>query len=117
VDVPGDGDDVSFLLAEHRCGAIVEVGAEDLAALPAELNPVVVGRLIATPGVRLRGGAGIAASVAAVGCVAGDVAGVGGVADVGQVAGVGDIGGSGEVELLTAAVRESWSTSFAERIA
>jgi hypothetical protein len=33
------------LFAEHRLAALVEIDQGDLASLPAELNPVVVGRL------------------------------------------------------------------------
>jgi phosphoribosylformylglycinamidine (FGAM) synthase-like enzyme len=53
VDCPGGGGDVSFLLAEHRCGAVVEMAEADLENLPAELEPVVLGRLTATPGIRI----------------------------------------------------------------
>lgn len=36
------------LFAEHRVGAVVEVAPEDVAALPAELDPVVLGVLEGT---------------------------------------------------------------------
>ena len=52
VEIPPGEEDASFLLAEHRCGALVEVAESDLEHLPGELSPVVVGRLTATPGVR-----------------------------------------------------------------
>jgi phosphoribosylformylglycinamidine synthase len=45
--------DVGALFAEHRCAAVVEVAPERLATLPAGLQPVVVGRLHAAPGIRL----------------------------------------------------------------
>ena len=43
------------LFAEHRCGALVEIDEADLAVLPADLNPIPVGRLTSTAGVRLSG--------------------------------------------------------------
>ncbi|HEY8546930.1 MAG TPA: hypothetical protein VIL36_17840, partial [Acidimicrobiales bacterium] len=43
------------LFAEHRGGALVEVRADDVPHLPAELRPVVVGTLTAEPGIRVGG--------------------------------------------------------------
>ncbi|HEX8867787.1 MAG TPA: AIR synthase-related protein, partial [Lentzea sp.] len=43
------------LFAEHRVGAVVEVAQSDVAALPAELNPVVVGTLVPGAGIQLDG--------------------------------------------------------------
>jgi phosphoribosylformylglycinamidine synthase len=39
------------LFAEHRLAALVEIDPADLASLPAELNPVVVGRLTSDGGI------------------------------------------------------------------
>jgi phosphoribosylformylglycinamidine synthase len=39
------------LFAEHRCGALVEIGPDDVEALPPELNARPVGLLSATPGI------------------------------------------------------------------
>ena len=55
LETPGGGQDVSYLLEEHRCGALVEVDEADLHRLPADLGAVVAGRLSATPGVRVGG--------------------------------------------------------------
>jgi phosphoribosylformylglycinamidine synthase len=63
------------LFAEHRCGSLVEIDESSFTALPAELRPVRVGRLIGS----------------------------------GQVK-------AGDWELLTPAVAERWSTSFARRL-
>ena len=49
---PGAGG-TPELFAEHRCGALVEVAEEDVARLPEELNPVVVGRLGEAFGMRV----------------------------------------------------------------
>src|SRR5262249_45820766 len=40
IDVAGPGDDVAHLLAEHRCGALVEIDESRLDQLPAALAPV-----------------------------------------------------------------------------
>jgi phosphoribosylformylglycinamidine synthase len=53
IDVTGHGDDVAALVAEHRCGALVEVQESDLGRLPSALTPVVVGRLSQASGVRV----------------------------------------------------------------
>jgi hypothetical protein len=42
-------------LKEHRIGAVIEVPADRVNALPATLYPVVVGRLVAQPGIRVDG--------------------------------------------------------------
>ena len=63
------------LFAEHRCGSLVEVDESGFAALPAELRPVRVGRLISSGHVK-----------------------------------------ANDWELLTPAVAERWSTSFARRL-
>jgi phosphoribosylformylglycinamidine (FGAM) synthase-like enzyme len=44
------------LLAEHRCAAVIEVDESDVDGLPAELTPLVVGRVSAERGVRYAGG-------------------------------------------------------------
>lgn len=54
VDV-GSGD-ARDLFAEHRCGALVEIAERDLDGLPAALDPVVVGRISESFGVRVGGG-------------------------------------------------------------
>ena len=49
LDPPAAG--LEALFAEHRLAALVEIDPADLASLPAELNPVVVGRLTSDGGI------------------------------------------------------------------
>lgn len=55
VDLDPAAGRADVLFAEHRCGAVVEIDPADLAALPAALNPLVLGRLSADRGMRLDG--------------------------------------------------------------
>jgi phosphoribosylformylglycinamidine synthase len=53
VDIDPSIATLEDLFAEHRCAVLVEVDVADLAELPAELHPVVIGRLTGTGQVRL----------------------------------------------------------------
>jgi phosphoribosylformylglycinamidine (FGAM) synthase-like enzyme len=55
VEVAAPPRGVAELLAEHRCGALVEIAEEELPRLRPELSPVVVGRLSRRSGVRVGG--------------------------------------------------------------
>jgi phosphoribosylformylglycinamidine synthase len=63
IDVAASGDNLAHLLTEHRCGALVEIGEADLGRLPSALAPVVIGRVSATPGVRIDGHEALTAEV------------------------------------------------------
>lgn len=50
VEVDPDAGGPQWLLAEHRCGAILEVAQSSLGSLPSELHPLVIGRVSSRPG-------------------------------------------------------------------
>jgi hypothetical protein len=52
---PGKDASTADLFAEHRCGRPDRDAPQDVAALPAALDRVVVARLSPTPGLRLGG--------------------------------------------------------------